>query len=140
MQERRTHEDQFPRASLNGEQLDEFKEIIAPLEERAGRPLGGPGRRLCLQAFEENPHGFGEVAADAWVRGDNPLALLITIVRAGEHREIVLSPEVSVVEVAEIAQEGMRLAELPRLCTHGSCGPGFCRYTFEDRRGGEAAA
>jgi hypothetical protein len=69
------------------QQADEaFRAILAPLEEKVGRPLKDPGRSACLLAFAENADGFAQVAADALERGRNPLALLCKLVTDGDHR------------------------------------------------------
>jgi hypothetical protein len=66
-----------------------FEELIEPLESRSGKRLTGPWRATCMQACQEDPDGFARCAADALSRGRFPLALLMQMIRAGEHR---LSP------------------------------------------------
>jgi hypothetical protein len=71
------------------ELVREFSSLVGPLESLAGRPLGEPGRQKCLTAFCESPDGFRRLVADAERRGKtNPIGLLLTMVAAGEHREV----------------------------------------------------
>jgi hypothetical protein len=73
-------------AELNAEEFDDFRLVVAPVESRSGRPLGGVGLRKCLRAFKERPSGFRRCAADALERGSrNPVGLLITMVDQGDH-------------------------------------------------------
>jgi hypothetical protein len=41
-------------AAFSGAELEDFRDVIAPLEHRAGKPLNGPGLRQCQRAFKEN--------------------------------------------------------------------------------------
>ena len=71
----------------NLELVHEFSALIAPLEARASKPLGEPGRQKCLAAFYESPEGFRRLADEAWKRGKtNPIGLLVHMVGCGEHR------------------------------------------------------
>jgi hypothetical protein len=75
------------RRALTVAEINQFREIIAPLEERAGKPLNGPGLRRCQRAFQENPRSFVRLATEALERGTrNCLGLLITMVKDGEER------------------------------------------------------
>jgi hypothetical protein len=59
-----------------------FDQVIARLEAAASAPLTGPPRRLCMQAFEENPEGFRRCAERALQRARrNPVGLLVRMVR-----------------------------------------------------------
>jgi hypothetical protein len=70
-----------------GDEPAAFTELVAPLEELAGRRLNGAGRAACLDAFAENEAGLRRLAADVLERGDrNPIGLLVRMVHAGEHR------------------------------------------------------
>ncbi len=71
---------------LQSSSSSSFEAIIAPLERKAGRSLADPGLTFCRLAHEEDAVGFGRLAADAYERGRNPLALLVHVVRLGEHR------------------------------------------------------
>ena len=75
-------------ASLeNRELVAEFSRLVAPLEKRAGRPLGEPGRTRAFRAFYECPDGFRRCAADAERRGSrNACGLLLTMLAADEYR------------------------------------------------------
>ena len=65
----------------------EFDDIVRPLEARACRRLGEPGRSVCLEAFYEEPDGFRRTVDAALARGNtNPIGLLVTMVRSGDHR------------------------------------------------------
>jgi hypothetical protein len=66
----------------------EFAALIAPLEQRVGRALKEPGRTECARAFAENAGAFARLAEDALTRGRNPLALLVKMVREGDHRVV----------------------------------------------------
>jgi hypothetical protein len=70
------------------EGLTPFHAIITPLEELAGKPLGGAGRGLCAAACSENRDGFGRLVNDLLVRDGvrSPLGLLVRMVRDGDHR------------------------------------------------------
>ena len=73
----------------NPELTSEFAQLVAPLEKRAGKPLGEPGRQKCFSAFFECPEGFRRLVADAERRGTrNAVGLLIRMVEVGEHREV----------------------------------------------------
>jgi hypothetical protein len=75
------------RAALTEVEIDQFREVITPLEQRAGKPLNGPGLRRCQRAFKENPESFSRLAGEALERGTrNCLGLLITMVEAVEER------------------------------------------------------
>jgi hypothetical protein len=60
---------------------DEFLSMIGELEQQTGRRLKEPGRSICWQAFLENPSTFEDLVYDAGARGNNPLALLVFMVR-----------------------------------------------------------
>jgi hypothetical protein len=70
----------------------EFAEILEPLEAEAGASLKGWGRRKCLAAFEAHPHGFQVCASEALGRGRNPIALLVQMVKEGDHLEALKTP------------------------------------------------
>lgn len=80
--------------NLSGEQLDEFRSIVGPLELRLGRPLAGVGLRKCLRAFAMRPAEFRRLAEDALARGSrNPVGLLVRMVEEGDHlRELPAEP------------------------------------------------
>ena len=65
----------------------EFAEILEPLEAEAGASLKGWGRQKCLAAFEAHPRGFQACATEALERGRNPIALLVQMVKDGDHTE-----------------------------------------------------
>jgi hypothetical protein len=74
-------------ASFNGEQLDEFRELITPLEQKSGKPLNGPGLRACQRAYKEQPDAFRRLAAEALERGQrNANGLLVHMVKERDHR------------------------------------------------------
>ena len=93
-----------------------FAEIVARVEVVIGRRLNGPGRLLCLRAFEENEHGFVACVNEALRRGrENPLGLLVKMVRDGDWN--VPPPETTPV----VNESG---------CTHSKCqGLDRCRYS-----------
>ena len=75
---------------------EEFVELLAPLEARAGRRLNGAGRGWCLRAFTENPAGFAACVRDALERAElSPLGLLVRMVRDGDHRLTTPPPPAS---------------------------------------------
>jgi hypothetical protein len=72
----------------------EFVEIVGELEVSVGRRLNGPGRKLCLLAFEENERGFHACALEALRRGrTNPLGLLVKMVKQRDWDVRMLEPE-----------------------------------------------
>ena len=74
-------------ASVDPALTTEFAKLVAPLEQKAGRVLGEPGRRRCFEAFYANRDGFAKLVREAEQRGTrNPIGLLLTMVQAGEHR------------------------------------------------------
>lgn len=73
-------------ASSKQAEPDEFVAIVSPLETIATRRLNGNGRGECLAAYLENADGFRQLATDAGGRGKNPCALLVRMVRDGDHR------------------------------------------------------
>jgi hypothetical protein len=85
----------FPPQEKEKTQQASFEEIVAPLEAQAGRRLHGWGRQKCRAAWEEDPHGFLELAVDALARGRNPLALLVQMVRAGDLVNGEANPELA---------------------------------------------
>jgi len=66
----------------------DFAQLIAPLEERSGLRLNGPGLDWCRAAAAENPEGFARCVQTAR-EGRQPLHLLCSLVRKGEHRRQV---------------------------------------------------
>ena len=67
----------------------EFAEILGPLEAEAGASLKGWGRQKCLAAFVDRPLGFQACATEALDRGRNPIALLVQMVKDGDHEQPV---------------------------------------------------
>jgi hypothetical protein len=63
-----------------------FTTIVEPLERRAGVRLNGPGLAVCFRAFIDAPDRFPALARDALARGRNPVALLVRMVKDGDHR------------------------------------------------------
>jgi len=105
-------------APYTGEELDDFRLVIVPLERSAGKPLNGPGLRKCLKAFKENGPAFRRLADQALARADrNPLGLLIRMVDDRDHR----------LEV-DVQQDS---PPVNRVCTHDTCaadGLDYCQY------------
>ena len=69
------------------EDVDEFNAIVAPLEQRSGHRLNGPGRPLCLRAFRENPGGFRSCAARALTKAEkysDVVGLLVRMAKDGD--------------------------------------------------------
>jgi hypothetical protein len=79
-----------------------FDELVEPLG------LKGPNRELCQAAFDECPDGFAACVDDAVARGRVPAALLVTLVRDGDHRDAKRPP----VEPPRINRCG---------CSHAAC-------------------
>jgi hypothetical protein len=76
-----------PGAAVNGEQLQEFRDLIQPLEAKSGKPLNGPGLRACQRAFREEPTAFRRLAEEALDRGNrNANGLLVHMVKERDHR------------------------------------------------------
>jgi hypothetical protein len=74
-------------ASVDPTFTTEFAKLVSPLEVRARKPLGEPGRRKCFAAFFESREGFARLVVEAEKRGKtNPIGLLIRMVEASEHR------------------------------------------------------
>jgi len=65
----------------------EFAEILEPFEAGAGASLKGWGRQKCFAAFAAHPRGFQVCMSEALERGRNPIALLVQMVKDGDHAE-----------------------------------------------------
>jgi hypothetical protein len=65
----------------------EFAEILEPFEADAGASLKGWGRQKCLEAFAAHPGGFQACMSEALERGRNPIALLVQMVKDGDHAD-----------------------------------------------------
>ena len=75
-------------AVADPERVRAFAELVAPLETRAGKPLGPPARSAVFAAFCESPDGFRRCIDAAGERGKDPLRLLIHMIRCGDHRSV----------------------------------------------------
>lgn len=64
--------------------MQTFREILAPLEEKARSRLNGVGLNKCFAAFTRDAERFRELAVDALLRGRNPVALLVRMVNDGD--------------------------------------------------------
>jgi len=89
----------------------DFAEILEPLEAEAGASLKGWGRQKCLAAFEAHPHGFKACAGEALDRGRNPIALLVQMVKDGDHADAL--------KLQTVRLEAVPSPEAPR--GHGIC-------------------
>lgn len=70
--------------------LEDKHACIAAGFDELVQPLGivGPNRDICRAAYLEAPAEFAELVGAALVRGRSPAALLVRMVKAGDHRKL----------------------------------------------------
>jgi hypothetical protein len=64
---------------------DAFADLVKPIG------LVGPNRDVCLDAYREAPEAFAGLVDAALLRGRSPAALLVRMVKCGDHRKLAAS-------------------------------------------------
>jgi hypothetical protein len=110
-----------------------LEKVIQLLEERHDTSISGPGRQLLLASLIEDQAGVRACYEDAKARGDDPIALLLTMLRAGEHRGRVYAPTCSrcLEAKSDVRDRGLGPA-VPALCD-------FCAALYHDLKEGTHA-